>query len=152
MWQQVINSLVPGRSGSNFKSTIFKLFMQHSGLDAQCEVTIRWIPPEPHSWEVKIGCHHMASLGHNELISDFLDVHRDYWWNDKIQTEIQALSHLANTLEKNDSYICWKVGELYWEWYIDGLVQDCSNSSALLQSCTNPSIYILPSWYLVSPS
>ena len=31
--------------------------------------------------------------------------------------------------------------------YIDGLVQDCSNSSALamelLQSCTKPSIYLL---------
>ena len=32
-------------------------------------------------------------------------------------------------------------------WHIDGLVQDCSNSSALavglLQYCTKPSIYVL---------
>ena len=27
---------------------IFNLIMQHGGFDAKCEVTIRWIPPEPH--------------------------------------------------------------------------------------------------------
>ena len=36
--------------------------------------------------------------------------------------------------------------------YIDGLVQDCSNSIAnaleLLQSCTKPSIYALVSWVI----
>ena len=79
IWRQVINSLIPGRGGSNFKSIIFKLIMQHSGLDAQCEVTIRWIPPDPQSWEFNIGCHHMASQSHNELITEFIDVHRYCW-------------------------------------------------------------------------
>ena len=36
------------------------------------------------------------------------------------------------------------LGDIYWNTYIDGLVQDCSNSSVLatvlLQSCTKPSM------------
>ena len=56
----------------------------------------------------------MVSPDHNELISEFLNVHWDHWQNDKIQTKIQALSHLVITLGKKiDSYICWKVSELY---------------------------------------
>ena len=42
------------------------------------------------------------------------------------------------------------------EGYIEGLVQDCSNSSALemelLQSCTKPSIYVYKCIYLLIES
>ena len=47
------------------------------------------------------------------------------------------------------SSTCWNVCRiwLFMYTYIDGLVQDCSNSSALamelLQSCTKPSLYAL---------
>ena len=39
-----LNSLVPGRSGSSFKSIIFKLIIQNNSLGTHCEIYLKWIP------------------------------------------------------------------------------------------------------------
>ena len=38
-----INSLAPGRYGSNFKSIIFKIIIQNSSLGAHCESALGWM-------------------------------------------------------------------------------------------------------------
>ena len=41
---QWVNSLAPGRCGSNIKSIIFKLVKQNSNLPTCCEITLRRMP------------------------------------------------------------------------------------------------------------
>ena len=82
-WLNGFNSLAPGRCGSNFKNTCYKLISwafcqialrwmsqntmmisQHwfsSWLGAVRQQAITWANVDPDLW------HHMASLGHNEL-------------------------------------------------------------------------------------
>ena len=112
-------------------------------------------------------CHHMASLGHNELNghdSYFGDknVNCTIWYimkafapGDAIKKTFRTSSSLLilGNFDKNaklmvDSYIILPSISCGYDMplgnHIDGLVQDCSNSSALavelLQFCTKPSI------------
>ena len=44
LWNNQVDSLTPGRCGSNFKSLIFRLIIQHSSLGTCCEIALRWMP------------------------------------------------------------------------------------------------------------
>ena len=87
----IVNSLTPGRCGSDFQRVIFKLIMQNSSLGTHCEIALRWMPQSlinkksttQHWFRLWLGavreqvitwanvypdlCHHMVSLGHSEL-------------------------------------------------------------------------------------
>ena len=39
-----INSLTPGRCGSNIKDIIFKIIIQNSSLGTCCEIAFKWLP------------------------------------------------------------------------------------------------------------
>ena len=52
---QCVNSLVLGRCGYNFKYVIFKYISVIDVLNISCEIAMRWMPRDPHSWLVKIG-------------------------------------------------------------------------------------------------
>ena len=41
---QWVNSLAPGRCGSNFRSTLFKLIIQNSGYGTYCYIALKWMP------------------------------------------------------------------------------------------------------------
>ena len=47
MWHIWHNSLTSGESGNNFKSIIFKLIIQNSGLGICCEIALKWMPQKP---------------------------------------------------------------------------------------------------------
>ena len=58
----------------------------------------------------------------------------------------QAWSHLLDQMLTSIPDVIWRhIATISYTTYIDGLVQDCSNASALamarLQSCAEPSIY-----------
>ena len=86
-------------------------------------------------------CHHMASLGLNELswwektlLHTYIHIQPSFGQWEKM-FHLWCLLSLAETLLKQRQK----------QAHIDGLVQDCSNSTAnaleLLQSCTKPSIW-----------
>ena len=83
-----INSLAPGKCGSNFNSMIFKLIIQNSSLGTYCDVTLMWMQlnltngkstlAQVMAWCRQALSHylgqccprfirHMASLGHRKL-------------------------------------------------------------------------------------
>ena len=82
------NSLAPGKFEWNFRYVIFKGILVIDAWGISCEIALIWIMnvTRLHWWSINIGsgnglvpslsepmltqiCHHMASLGHNELTS-----------------------------------------------------------------------------------
>ena len=45
-WPQWINSLAPGRGGSQFKTMNFKLVIQDNSFGAHCEIALMWMPQD----------------------------------------------------------------------------------------------------------
>ena len=80
-----VNSSAPGKFELNFRYVIFKRILVIDGWGISCEIALIWMTLGLHWWSVNIGsgngwaitwasvdpdlCHHMVSLGHNELNS-----------------------------------------------------------------------------------
>ena len=85
---------------------------------------------------------------------------QSYHWHDNSETTLTGMVNLsyqsARTTNKSTTKQSTTKPCVYFMEHIDGLVPDCSNSIALamelLQSCTKPSTYLLPSrWQSFPP-
>ena len=69
---QWVNSLGPGRYGSNFKSVMFKLLAQISRLSAHCEIALRWMPENltDAKWTlVQATSHHLSQCWSTSMLT-----------------------------------------------------------------------------------
>ena len=88
-------------------------------------------------------CRHMVSLGNNELISVSGQSHKvwSHVWINFIYILSRSYTHKDYDITKP---CCFQCGHLFL-YYIDGLMRERCNSSALAMelhlSCTNPSIW-----------
>ena len=122
----MINSLAPGRYGSNLKIIIFKVITQNCSWRTFCEIVLTWMPQNQTNeiatligsgnglvpsgnkslfwvivdWDL---CHHMVSLGHNEFTTDkgTMDRHNSnssswHFWN--FQVLIKAIILTKNNI------------------------------------------------------
>ena len=111
-----MNSLAPGKCGSNSNSITFEPILQNSALGTRCEIILRWMNDTgPHLWEIIISsdnslvpsgitwanidldlCRHMMSLGHSELWLDTEYVRSNYSLLIKTYSTITAIARDRN--------------------------------------------------------
>ena len=109
----LLNSLAPGKFESNFRYVIFKRISVTDGWGISCEITIIWMSldftddqstlvqvmglcrqgnkplPEPMLTQI---CHHMVSLGHNELSQCWIIISENQCTTDTHQDHLRGNS------------------------------------------------------------
>ena len=121
----VFNSLAPGSFQWNLRKIIFKLILVTDGCDISSEIALRWTSrylndDKPRLVQVMAWCcqatshylshvdldpcHHMASLGHNEL-----------------KYILQSLEPLRNDVIK---FIYFKIGRFVWQLLLREILRD----------------------------
>ena len=162
---QWVNSLASERCGSNL-SIFFKLIMQNNILGTRCNIVLRWMPQDltddestlvqVMGWYRQATSHYLRQYWSRSLSPygitrpQWVDIKMSLMCKTNLSSEFNSVSEYANlTVSVNmmPTFFCMARSDI--ESYIDGLVQERCNSSALAMelrlSCTNPSIYTFSS-------
>ena len=128
-WISLVNTWRPRQNGRHFPDDIFKCIFFNENVWIVIKISLKFVPKGP--------------------INDISALVQIMAWRRSLPEPmlVSLLTHICTTLPDWVNSLCVKSfgRHVFMNMHFDGLVQDCSNSSALavglLQSCTKPSIY-----------